>query len=83
MAAFEPDQAAVSHRKGQMVFDFSGKEGVAACFRRGGPFIAAPAAAQPNFADYGVFGTHDPDGVKIELMQISEESPQMKFIRSL
>ena len=27
--------------------------------------------------------THDPDGNKIELMQISEESPQMKFIRSL
>ena len=27
--------------------------------------------------------THDPDGIKIELMQISEISPQMKFIRSL
>ena len=27
--------------------------------------------------------THDPDGIKIELMQISEESPQMKFVRSL
>ena len=27
--------------------------------------------------------THDPDGIKIELMQISENSPQMKFIRSL
>ena len=27
--------------------------------------------------------THDPDGNKIELMQISENSPQMKFIRSL
>ena len=27
--------------------------------------------------------THDPDGIKIELMQISEDSPQMKFIRSL
>ena len=26
--------------------------------------------------------THDPDGIKIELMQISEESPQMKFIRN-
>ncbi len=27
--------------------------------------------------------THDPDGNKIELMQLSENSPQMKFIRSL
>lgn len=27
--------------------------------------------------------THDPDGNKIELMQISEDSPQMKFIRSM
>ncbi len=27
--------------------------------------------------------THDPDGNKIELMQISEKSPQMEFIRSL
>ena len=27
--------------------------------------------------------THDPDSIKIELMQISEESPQMKFIRSI
>ena len=27
--------------------------------------------------------THDPDGIKIELMQLSEESPQMKFIESL
>ena len=27
--------------------------------------------------------THDPDGVKIERMQISEESPRMKFIRNL
>ena len=26
--------------------------------------------------------THDPDGIKIELMQISDDSPQMKFIRS-
>ena len=25
--------------------------------------------------------THDPDGNRIELMQISEESPQMRFIR--
>lgn len=25
--------------------------------------------------------THDPDGIKIELMQLGEESPQMKFIR--
>ena len=27
--------------------------------------------------------THDPDGIKIELMQLSEESPQMKFIKSM
>lgn len=27
--------------------------------------------------------THDPDGVKLELMQLSEDSLQMKFIRSL
>ncbi len=27
--------------------------------------------------------THDPDGVRIELMQISEESPQKKFIRNV
>ena len=27
--------------------------------------------------------THDPDGIKIELMQLSSESPQMKFIRSM
>ncbi len=27
--------------------------------------------------------THDPDGNKIELMQIGESSPQMTFIRSL
>lgn len=27
--------------------------------------------------------THDPDGVKLELMQLSENSLQMKFIRSL
>ena len=27
--------------------------------------------------------THDPNGVRIELMQISEESPQKKFIRSM
>lgn len=27
--------------------------------------------------------THDPDGNKIELMQIGEESPQMQFIRSV
>ncbi len=27
--------------------------------------------------------THDPDGIKIELMQISSESPQMKFIESV
>lgn len=27
--------------------------------------------------------THDPDGVKIELMQMSEKSPQMKFIKGL
>ena len=26
--------------------------------------------------------THDPDGIRIEIMQLSEESPQMKFIRS-
>ena len=26
--------------------------------------------------------THDPDGIKIELMQLSSESPQMKFIES-
>ncbi|HCM91443.1 MAG TPA: VOC family protein [Lachnospiraceae bacterium] len=27
--------------------------------------------------------THDPDGNKIELMQLSEEGPQKKFIKSL
>lgn len=27
--------------------------------------------------------THDPDGNKIELMQLSEESPQMKFAKSM
>lgn len=27
--------------------------------------------------------THDPDGNKIELMQLGEESPQMKFIRKM
>ena len=27
--------------------------------------------------------THDPDGIKIELMQLDNESPQMKFINSL
>lgn len=27
--------------------------------------------------------THDPDGIKLELMQLEEESLQMKFIRSL
>ncbi len=26
--------------------------------------------------------THDPDGIKIELMQLSSESPQMKFIEN-
>ncbi|MBR2524708.1 MAG: hypothetical protein IKE53_09785 [Clostridiales bacterium] len=26
--------------------------------------------------------THDPDGIKIELMQLAEDSPQMKFIKS-
>lgn len=26
--------------------------------------------------------THDPDGIKIELMQLSEESPQMEFIKN-
>ena len=26
--------------------------------------------------------THDPDGIKIELMQLDPESPQMKFIES-
>ena len=25
--------------------------------------------------------THDPDGIKIELMQLDEKSPQMRFIR--
>ena len=25
--------------------------------------------------------THDPDGIRIELMQLSEESPQMEFIK--
>ena len=27
--------------------------------------------------------THDPDGNKIELMQLSEDGPQMKFVKSL
>lgn len=27
--------------------------------------------------------THDPDGIKIELMQLGEESPQMKFIKEM
>lgn len=27
--------------------------------------------------------THDPDGVKLELMQLSEDSLQMKFLRSI
>ena len=26
--------------------------------------------------------THDPDGIKIELMQLAEDSPQMKFIKN-
>ena len=27
--------------------------------------------------------THDPDGVKLELMEVGEDSLQMKFVRSL
>ena len=27
--------------------------------------------------------THDPDGIKIELMQLDEKSPQMQFIKSV
>ena len=27
--------------------------------------------------------THDPDGMKIEIMQLDEKSPQMQFIKSL
>ena len=27
--------------------------------------------------------THDPDGIKIELMQLGPDSPQMRFIRSV
>ena len=27
--------------------------------------------------------THDPDGVKIELMQLGEQSPQMQFIKTV
>lgn len=27
--------------------------------------------------------THDPDGIKIELMQLDEKSPQIQFIKSV
>ncbi len=48
--------------------------------RNGAPLDIAPKyGADGNWQCW----THDPDGIKIELMQISEESPQMKFIRNL
>ena len=45
----------------------------------------APQDDAPKFAGDNNWQcwTHDPDGIKIELMQLSEESPQMKFIKSL
>lgn len=49
------------------------------------PETGAPQDDAPKQgADYNwQCWTHDPDGVKIELMQLSSESPQMKFIESI
>ena len=59
MAAFEGDDPAVCERQCQMMFDLSGKEGIAAGLCGGGPLVATAAAAQADPADHSILRTHE------------------------